>query len=621
MLCRWLRGLAARPVLWILGCWLGLVAGPLHAQPAADAPAPAQARDARPAFALEIEAPANVRPLLERHLDLQRYRTLTDLDAVELDRLLASAERNARDLVATLGYFSPTVVLEQRAAPPGAPAPRIVRLQLQPGEPTRIASVEIAFSGPVETDPAAGGQRATIQADWPLRPGRVFTQAAWEEAKGQALRQLTSTRFPTGEIASSRAEIDADRQQARLFVTLASGPVYRFGALQVQGAERYDAELARRLARLPSGDSYDQARLLEAQQRLAASGFFDSVYLTLDTTGDPGAATVVAQVREASLQKVVLGVGASTDGGPRVSIEHTHRRLPGIGWQAVSRLSLDRATQSLGSELTAPPDERNWRWIASALVQRQDSGTFTTYSQRLRAGRTQTGERVDRSYYLQYDRARSADADSSDTAEALSANYAWTERNFDSLPFPTAGYGLGVEVGGGLTLRGDRQPYGRVLARWLGLRPLGVVTAPQGGTRAARLALRAEGGAVVARESAQIPDTQLFLTGGDTTVRGYGYRDIGTQLPGEKVTAGRYLVVGSVEWQRPLVLDGRISDWESAVFLDAGAVADRPGQFDAKVGIGAGVRWRSPVGPLQIDLAYGLDARRLRLHLNVGFTF
>ena len=69
------------------------------------------------------------------------------------------------------------------------------------------------------------------------------------------------------------------------------------------------------------------------------------------------------------------------------------------------------------------------------------------------------------------------------------------------------------------------------------------------------------------------------------------------------------------------MLDGRISDWESAVFLDAGAVADRPGQFDAKVGIGAGVRWCSPVGPLQIDLAYGLDARRLRLHLNVGFTF
>ena len=57
------------------------------------------------------------------------------------------------------------------------------------------------------------------------------------------------------------------------------------------------------------------------------------------------------------------------------------------------------------------------------------------------------------------------------------------------------------------------------------------------------------------------------------------------------------------------------------MFIDAGAVADKPSELKAKVGIGAGVRYRSPVGPLQLDLAYGLDTRNLRLHLSVGFTF
>jgi len=38
-------------------------------------------------------------------------------------------------------------------------------------------------------------------------------------------------------------------------------------------------------------------------------------------------------------------------------------------------------------------------------------------------------------------------------------------------------------------------------------------------------------------------------------------------------------------------------------------------------GVGTGVRYNSPVGPLQLDLAYGLETKRLRLHLNVGFTF
>ena len=69
------------------------------------------------------------------------------------------------------------------------------------------------------------------------------------------------------------------------------------------------------------------------------------------------------------------------------------------------------------------------------------------------------------------------------------------------------------------------------------------------------------------------------------------------------------------------MLDGAPSDWESALFLDAGAVADQPGDLHARVGVGAGLRWRSPVGPVQADLAYGVQERKLRLHLRLGFRF
>lgn len=637
MLGSWSRGLAALPAL-VLGwmCWLG-AAAPVWAQADATAPAapassvepasstapPAPATPARPfAFNLQIKAPESVQDYLRRHLELQRYREVNDLDAQELARLLTAAERNATDLLGTLGYFSPEVRIEQHETPASTVAARDVVITVDPGPPTRIATVDIAFSGPIASEPAAAAQRAAIQADWSLRPGQPFTQSAWEDAKTQALRQLTATRYPTGELYTSRAEIDPATNSARLSLTLSSGPAYRFGPLQINGLKRYDAELVQRLARFPTGAEYDQARMLEAQQRLADSGYFDSVFVTLDTQGAPQDAPLVLQLREATLQKIVLGVGISTDGGPRLTAEHTHRKLPGLSWRAVSKLTLDRATQSIGTELMAPPDARNWRWVTSGLLQREDSGSFKVTSQRLRGGRAQTAERIDRSYYLQYDRARTTGGDApASTASSISANYAWTERNFDNLVFPSSGWGLGAEVGGGLTLGTSREPYGRVLARWLGYRPFGEVKADSGATRKARLALRAEGGAVIAREQAQIPDTQLFLTGGDTTVRGYGYREIGTQLPGNKVTAGRYLAVGSLEWQRPFVYNGRFTDWESTVFIDAGAVADKPGNLHAKVGIGAGARWRSPVGPLQVDVAYGLAEKRLRLHLSVGFTF
>jgi translocation and assembly module TamA len=298
--------------------------------------------------------------------------------------------------------------------------------------------------------------------------------------------------------------------------------------------------------------------------------------------------------------------------------------IPGIGWRAVSKLALDSETRVISTELTSRPDADHWRWITAAQLQNQQSASTDTNSQRLRAGRSQSQDRADRSVYVQYDRADSASTDSTpeSVVQAVSGNYAVTLRNFDSTPFPSRGWGLGLEVGGGTTLGAQHEPYGRVLARALTYLPLERRASATGAAPdAGRIALRAEAGVVWARDGVALPSTQLFLTGGDTSVRGYTYRDIGVTRSSGLVTPGRVLATGSVEWQRPLLLDGRASDWESTLFLDAGAVADQVQDLRARVGVGAGVRWKSPIGPLQIDLAYGLEVKLLRLHMNVGFSF
>ncbi len=577
---------------------------------------------AAPAFELEIQAPDEIRQLLAQHLELQRYREMTDLGDAELDRLLGQARQDAYKLVATLGYFSPEIVLERLPVRTDAPG-QMVRIKVNPGATTTIRKVTIDFRGAIATDAAATAQMQLIQVSWSLPAGSRFTQSAWDAAKQLALRQLTAQRYPTGRIEAALADIDPEAQLADLALTLDSGAAYRMGQLLVSGSSRYDAALVQRLARLTAGDDYDQTQLLAAQQRLAESGYFDSAYFLLDTAGDPLAAPVLVTLREAKLQKVVFGVGASTDGGPRVSVEHTHHKVPGIDWRAVSTLLLDRETRAIGTELTAPPDNSNWRWVTSGLLQNQRLGSADVTSQRLRFGRNQTGDRIDRTVYLQYDRADtvSSDAVQPESAQSVSANYAFTMRHFDHMPFPSSGWGFGLEVGGGSTLGTQRDAYARVLTRLHGLWPLGTSTSEDRSFGSGRIAWRAAAGAVIAKEGISLPSSQLFLTGGDNSVRGYGLRVIGITLADGQTTAGRYLGVGSIEWQRPIRIDGRHSDWESTLFMDAGAVADKPSDLQAQVGIGAGVRWNSPVGPLQIDLAYGIAVQRLRLHLNVGFTF
>ncbi len=81
------------------------------------------------------------------------------------------------------------------------------------------------------------------------------------------------------------------------------------------------------------------------------------------------------------------------------------------------------------------------------------------------------------------------------------------------------------------------------------------------------------------------------------------------------------MAVGSVEWQRPIKSNSLPTDWENTLFIDAGGAADKPQELRASVGVGTGVRWKSPIGPLQIDLAYGVKVKQLRLHTTVGFVF
>lgn len=608
-------------------------------------------------FEIDVQVPDKaMRDFLLRHMEVQRYRELRSLDANELGRLLALAPANVRELLATLGHFSPTVEvipppgLSEAAAatrnderPANAGSLGTITVQVDPGPLTQVASATVSFVGDIADAPEAEAQRADIQREVGLIAGLPFSQADWDRTKTAALRRLIAQRYPLGRIQNSLADIDAQAHQARLYIELDSGKAMRMGEVVVQGAKRYDAVTAERLVRLTGltpGSDYDLDKLQDAQRRIAESGYYDSVFVYAEPSTDGQPLPVMVQLRESKRQKVVIGIGGSTDNGARLSLEHTHNSVPGIGWRAVSKLQLERDDQLASTEWSSIPNNDGWRKIAGAQLAKQLDDFTTTSSQRLRMGQTQIGVEYDRSFYLQYDRSHVKSSLLSAAAQeeaksSISANYAWTRRRFDDLVFPNRGYGLAVELGAGYTLGSTRLPFARTHVRWLTYWPLGAIaqaadpvpgqardlSTPSRRTQLGRLALRVEGGAVVARESAPIPDTQLFITGGDNTVRGYGLRDIGVPRADGSIGPGRYKGVVSLEWQRPIWNADQRSNWENVLFIDGGAIANQAGDLKPVWGVGTGIRYNSPVGPLQLDLAYGLETRRFRIHLNVGFTF
>ena len=129
---------------------------------------------------------------------------------------------------------------------------------------------------------------------------------------------------------------------------------------------------------------------------------------------------------------------------------------------------------------------------------------------------------------------------------------------------------------------------------------------------------RLELGQVFVKNDLRVPDSQRFRAGGDESVRGYGYRDLGPEENGV-TRSGNVLMTASAEIATPLT--PRIPGLWWATFVDLGNAADRWSELSPALGVGAGVRYRSPLGPISVDLAYGRETKSVRLHLSVGVQF
>jgi translocation and assembly module TamA len=195
--------------------------------------------------------------------------------------------------------------------------------------------------------------------------------------------------------------------------------------------------------------------------------------------------------------------------------------------------------------------------------------------------------------------------DVTDNRQALYLGFRRTFSSTDDLIAPRSGYLGSFEVGGAPPELSTRR-FLRTVASASLFFPLG---------RSNDLLLRGQAGAVVAQERSGIPTSFLFRTGGDQTVRGYAFESLGVRQ-GEAIVGGRRMLVGSAE-----LIHWVGESWGIAGFVDAGNAWDRGIEFRAAVGAGFGARFRTPIGPIRADLAYGEEAGSWRLHFSVGYTF
>ena len=584
---------------------------------AADAPevqGRADPADPKATYTLEVRAPQPLQDLLAKHLDLARFRDTQASGGVtrlELDRLIAAAPAQARSIAETEGYFDAKV----RVTRDQAEVPRVL-VVVDPGPRARVQEVGVGVLGPLLEAMQAGDERATDVAtslleQWPLAQGDPFTQDAWNAAKLSTLARLQARGYASARLASSSAVVNADTREVRLNVEYESGPLFRLGHLRIDGLAHYDEDAVHNLLDFTAGQPYTETLLADWQRHLQRSELFEAALVELQV--DPAqadAATVIVTLREMPRQQVTVGVGYSSDTGARATLDYIHRQPFGLRAVSTNKFEIGNQKNLFSTQLISYPLPDHYRDVIGIELERLDQDDEVRTSASLRLGRNQDRDSFARQYFVAVQSATVESAAPKTSAQAVSLNYNWVTRHIDSIALPTRGTVLAIETAGGYTYKtlAETGPFARGVATMTGYHPLGGEW---------NLQWRLQGGEVFAASATGIPDTLLFRAGGQDSVRGYGYRSLGPVVNGA-VTSGRMLFTSSIELARP-ILDRLPSLW-GAVFVDAGNASDSWSSMRPVFGVGPGIRWRSPVGALRVDVAYAVEDRRWRLEVSLGIA-
>ncbi|MDD2744152.1 MAG: autotransporter assembly complex protein TamA [Rhodocyclaceae bacterium] len=533
-----------------------------------------------------LEAPDEIAELLSPYLP-------DEASGIELQKL-------SREILSTEGYFAPQISVAQKADE--------WQLKIDPGTRTLITRVNVTVDGKIEAK-----IRDEMIAAWTLPVGQPFRQADWDRAKQQILGQLLANDFAGARLLDSEAEIDPAKASAKLTASYATGPRYRIGALRFEGLERYDPELIARYNRMVEpGDAYREDQLNALQSTLQATPYFSSVSVQLDQealAGDDEQVDVplLIRVRERPTHRLSFGAGFSSNTGARVEFNYHTPNLFSQAWALDAGIRLEQKKQLAYSDIFFPPDEKNRRHSLGAM-------TENTYIQGLRSDRNAIGGQsvrqrgsIEQRLGLQWQREYlEPDGAQASTNIALVPNIGWTWRKVDNLLDPHQGIVLQAQIGGATKALLSDQNFIRLYSRYQQFIPLG---------RRDTLILHGELGYTLADSRNGIPQDYLFRTGGANSVRGYPYQSLGV-TEGDATVGGRYLGGFSVEathW-----LD---NDWGIAAFIDAGDALDSLQDIKPALGYGLGTRWRSPAGPLGVDLAYGQRINELHLHFSLAIPF
>jgi translocation and assembly module TamA len=517
---------------------------------------------------------------------------------------VSNINRLVEDSLEPLGYYHS--VVSSRMERDGALAQIII--DVAPGEPVKVRDVALQVDGDGSKDRFIG---FWLEGFEPAQ-GEVFNHGLYEENKAQISQALLDRGYFDMRNSVHEVRVTRAAQSADINLAWDSGIRYRYGNVRFEGHE-FETGLLEQLVNFEPGNYYSQPQINRLQESLAKLNYFSSIEIVPDLESkQAGTIPVLVSLTQGkrTSQYASFRYGTKTGLGVEYGVERRwinrrgHKLDFNVGWA--------QNEQSFTTLYRIPAFQWLDGWYGIGLVTRNEE--YTSASSRYVEGSfSRSGElrNWDLLASLNVRRERFDEA-IPDIDQSLGNNLytavAYPEfnavwRRSDDPLYPTSGSAWYYQARSGYEFAQSQAPFLQVTVKNKNIRGLG---------NKSRLLMRGELGATWSANYPYFPPSLRFYAGGDQSVRGYGYKEIGEYFDKYNL-GGRYMAVGSIEYEYRVN-----TEWAAAGFIDVGDAFDR--KPNANFGVGAGARWRSPIGPVRFDVAYGFNGPDpgFGIHFTIG---
>lgn len=521
----------------------------------------------------------------------------------EAEKFQAAAAPKIESALRALGYYSAGISTDLRRTENCWE----MAVQVTQGKPVVVRKQEIRINGEGREEP---GFRKLL-ASPPYTPGEPLRHDKYASFKGEIESYASSMGYLDSFFTSHEIVVDPATGVADIHLVMETGSRYRFGKVTVEQSV-LSPDYMQKYIQIREGTPFSTDALVQQQQLIQSAGYYGNVrvrarYKLAKNLQVP--VEITAEPAKKSLYRGRIGYG--TDTGFRTGVDYELRWVDSKGSRITTTLNYSQA-EILGNISYIVPakkrlDEymRYYFNVSNEYGDDIDSESFEVGAAYHRLNSSGWDQIVSLRYLN--DRTKASGEPLLET-QFLIAGIRVQKSVADNPIFTRKGWLLRAGLDGAYEGFISSSDFLQATMFAKLIRPAG---------EKGRLIARSKLGSTMIDDVNLLPKSLRFFAGGDNSVRGYGYESLGPKNNAGTVIGGKHLFIASLEFEY-LFKD----PWGAALFVDTGNAFNDWQNMDLQTGVGFGARWRSPIGPVRVDVAWPTDDfSDPHLHLSIGPDF